>query len=490
MVRSSRMATALFGAALLATLAGCYNLLPSNGGGQTSFTPPRAVDARDVAVPSGYRISVVAQELTFPTGIAFDDAGTPYVVESGYAYGEVWTVPRLLKIMPDGSTREVAHGGRNGPWNGVAYAKDVFYIAEGGQLEGGRILRIAPDGNMTAIVQGLPSRGDHHTNAPVVGPDGKVYFAQGTMTNSAVVGEDNAQFGWLKRFPAEHDIPCQDVTLRGVNYTTSDALHPGSGKQVSTGAFSAFGTQTKSGQTISGKLPCNGAIMRVAAEGGPLELVAWGLRNPFGLAFAPDGQLYATENSYDDRGSRPLWGTPDVLWRVTPGNWYGWPDYAEGKPVNQDLFDVPHKGRPQRLLENTPGAVPKPVAVLGVHASSDGLDFSRNAAFGHVGEAFIAEFGDQAPTTGKSLHPVGFRVIRVDTQTGRIEDFAVNRVDSTGPASKVGGKGLERPLAVRFNPAGDALYVVDFGVLLQDKQGAKPQKGTGVVWKITRETAR
>lgn len=84
------------------------------------------------------------------------------------------------------------------------------------------------------------------------------------------------------------------------------------------------------------------------------------------------------------------------------------------------------------------------------------------------------------------LHAVGFKVVRVNPATGVTEDFAVNRGAHNGPASKLKSGGLERPVAVRFNPGGDALYIVDFGVILHDKAGAKPQKGTGVVWKVTR----
>ncbi|HET6527998.1 MAG TPA: hypothetical protein VFG39_04535 [Balneolaceae bacterium] len=42
--------------------------------------------------------------------------------------------------------------------------------------------------------------------------------------------------------------------------------------------------------------------MRIPIEDGPVELVAWGFRNPHGLAFSPDGILYVTENGYDVRG--------------------------------------------------------------------------------------------------------------------------------------------------------------------------------------------
>lgn len=469
----------------VATLSACYNVRPSSGGGQTSAALPRQVNPADVAVPRGFRVDVVARGLTFPTGVAFDANGTPYVVEAGYSYGEVFTTPRLLRVNADGSTEEVARGGKNGPWTGVAYADGAFYVAEGGQLEGGRILRITSDGKIAVLVEKLPSLGDHHTNGPAVGRDGMIYFGQGTATNAGVVGQDNLEFGWLKRFPKFHDTPCQDITLAGVNYDSADILG-GSAAPVQTGAFVPFGTASTSGQIIKGQVPCSGAIMRVSPKGGAPELVAWGLRNPFGLAFAPDGQLYVTDNGYDDRGSRPVWGAPDVLWRITPGTWYGWPDFVEGKPITEDFFKPPLKDRPKTVLARHPNTPPRPTAVLGVHASSDGIDFSRSSSFGYVGQAFIAEFGDQSPTTGKSLHPVGFRVVRVDVTNGRIDDFMVNRGDKPGPASKIGGNGLERPVGLRFDPSGNALYVVDFGVMLMDAKGPKPQTQTGVLWRISR----
>jgi hypothetical protein len=59
-----------------------------------------------------------------------------------------------------------------------------------------------------------------------------------------------------------------------------------------------------------------------------------------------------------------------------------------------------------------------------------------------------------------------------------------------GPASKLGRGGLERPVAVRFDPEGTSLYVVDFGVLLQSAKGSTPQKETGVLWRVTKERSR
>jgi hypothetical protein len=141
------------------------------------------------------------------------------------------------------------------------------------------------------------------------------------------------------------------------------------------------------------------------------------------------------------------------------------------------------------VLLKHPGAPPRPAAILGVHASADGFDFSRSPLFGHVGQAFIAEFGDQAPATGKVLSPVGAKIVRVDVASGVVEDFTVNRGSTDAPASWLGTGGLERPIAARFDRAGAALYVVDFGVFTVDGDRFEPRPNTGVLWRITRTAA-
>ena len=477
-------------AALCVALSGCYKMLPSSGGGRLSKLPAEAgerkLDTGDIALPDGYQIEVVATGLTFPTGVTFDDKGAPYVVESGYSYGEVWETPRLLRV-DQGKLTTVAEGGKNGPWTGVTRHDGSFYVAEGGVLEGGRILRISDDGKVTPLVQGLPTRGDHHTNGPVVSPDGWLYFGTGTATNSAIVGEDNLKFGWLTRFPEFRDTPCQDVTLTGENYRSKDLLK-GNG-EVSTGAFVPFGTRTITGQVIKGQVPCSGAVLRVRPTGGAPELVAWGFRNPFGFAFSPDGKLYVSDNGYDQRGSRPVYGAGDVLWEVKSGTWYGWPDYSAGFRLDEEhQFKPALQPKPKLLLADPPNVPPRPAAILPVHASADGLDFSRSDGFGHRGEAFIALFGDQSPTTGKVMGPVGFKVVRVNVKTGVIRDFAVNKGRKNGPSSGLRLGGFERPVAARFDPSGKALYVVDFGILKETEAGAVPVQKTGVLWRITRQT--
>ena len=461
---------------------GCYEHVKSSGGGRIS--PKDVAQAKrsapnpyDIELPPGYTIDVVADNLSFPTGIAIAPDGRLFVTESGYAYGEVFTKPRLLELVPGKTPREIATGD-GAPWNGVTYHDGALFVAHGGVLEGGRIVRYdIATGDAKILVDKLPSRGDHHTNGPVVSRDGWVYFGQGVVTNAGVVGKDSAEFGWLERFPQLHDIPCKDVTLAGLNFKTDNAT---------TGAFKPFGTPSEAGEVVRGRVPCSGAVMRVRASGGAPELVAWGFRNPFGLAFDGRGQLYVTDNGYDVRGSRPVFGSADVMWKVEPDRWYGWPDFSEGKALTRTEFDEADGDPRGFALAKHPMMPPEPAAYFAVHASATGFDFSRSVRFGHDGDAFVALFGDMAPKTGKVLAPVGYKVVRVDLVTNDIEDFARNRGDAPGPASKKDQRGLERPVAARFDPAGDALYIVDFGVMRMTEKGPEAQPNTGRVWKITK----
>ncbi len=481
----------VFLALLCVSLGACYRLVPSKGGGKTSEMVQRAPLPSDVAVPEGYVVELVAAGLDLPVGVTFDAEGRAVVVEAGYSYGELFRVPRLVRLGADGS-REVLAEAKEGLWTGAVFHPEDghFYVAEGGVTRDGRILRVGPGGELTAIAEGIPTFGDHHTNGPAVGPDGAVYFGVGTMTNSGVVGPDNHEYGWLARHPQRHDIPCRDITLTGRTFVSPNPLTPEPDDEVVTGAYQPFGTSGGPGQIVRGELPCHGAVIKVPAQGGQMELVAWGFRNPWGLAFHPDGTLFVTDNGYDQRGTRPVFGAADVLWRVEPGRWYGWPDHNGSRPVDSAYHTPPGRDRPPRLIESESesglGNPPSPAAALAVHSSSNGFDFSRSEAFGHVGEAFVAQFGDMVPKVGKTMEPVGFRVVRVDVQTGVSEPFAINR-QGAGPASRHGGGGLERPVAARFNPSGDALYIVDFGVMAVSEQGPSPMPASGVLWRVRRQ---
>src|SRR5882757_5771397 len=142
---------------LVLFLPGCFGMRPSAGGGQVKApATTRPVNSADVVLSPGYRIEVVATGLNFPTGVAFDDQSRPCVVEAGYCYGEISTIPRLLRIEPGGPPAVIAQG-KNGPWNGVIFHEGNFYVSQGGVTEGGAIVRIGLDGQITPLIWNLPS---------------------------------------------------------------------------------------------------------------------------------------------------------------------------------------------------------------------------------------------------------------------------------------------------------------------------------------------
>jgi glucose/arabinose dehydrogenase len=308
-------------------------------------------------------------------------------------------------------------------------------------------------------------------------------MGQGTVTNGGVVGVDNYLFGWLKERPAVHEVPCQDITLTGENFETDNPLTEADDK-VTTGAYKPFGTASTAGEVIKGSAKCGGSIARFDADGSNFELVASGLRNPFGLEFDANQQLWATFHGIDIRGSRNVFNDPDYLLRVEQDAWYGWPDYFDSKPVTAARFNAPAKPKPTFLWKEHP-PLAKPFTTFNSHAGVSGLTFSPGGAFGFEGDAFVAEYGTFAPvTTGVNVLPAGFRVARVDMKTREVHEFAGN--DLPGPAYLNQQDGFNRPVDVVFGPD-RSLYVVDWGASTLNDTGLVLVPGTGVVWRIYRD---
>lgn len=443
---------------------------------------PRRHRPEDVLVPDGYAVDVVATGFNAPVQCCFDDQGHCYVVECGH---KIEAKPRIMRVDVATGESTVFFELPQDRWimtgavTGACWHDGHLYVMNTDTLS-----RISRDGTMEDLVTDLPGLGDHQANYPVVGPDGKLYFGQGSHTNTGVVGADNFAYEWLPRYPDRHDIPGQDVVLIGRNYEMPDVLgNPA--RTVRTGAFVPFGTETSPGQVIAGNVKCNGSILRCNPDGTDLELVAWGLRNPYGIAFAPDGRLFATEHGIDERNVRHIIGDHEDFYEIVDGAWYGWPDFATGIRLDDPYWGTGGRGREPVLAEHPEPHPPKPFATFDQHSGPNGVDFCRDGAFGFPGDAFVALFGDLTPVTARLKAPAGFKVVRVDMRTGQVVDFAVNTI--TGPASRLPHAGLERPSHCQFGPDG-ALYIVDFGEIsiAPEKGGIRVWEGTGTLWRIRR----
>jgi len=486
-------------------LSGTMALLISGSGCRTpqryvTAAPPRPVKAAPIEdpkiplpdplaadVPPGYRVEVVASGLTFPSSIEFDDSGTLYIAEAGYVCGDIAAPARVMRVEKDGRIEVVADQ-LNGPITDLLWHGGQLYISHRGKIS------VLVGNEVQDIVTGLPSQGDCQNNQISAGPDGKLYVGQGTASNSGVVGVDNYVFGWLGKHPNVHDLSPFALELRETQFESLNPLKLSTDKEklnAVTGPFQPFG---QSGATIiRGTVKANGTILRFNPDGSGLEVYAWGLRNPFGVAWGLDGILYVTEDGYDDRGSRPIANAPDVVWQITQDAWYGFPDFAGGVPVTDPQFK-PAKGPvPEFLLKQHPRRVEKPLAKLPPHSGVGKMDFSRSSQFGFEGQMFVAEVGDMKPITGKGNGHAGYQVVRIDLTTGETTPFFRTRAAMLGapPMEYVSTSGPKRPVDVRFSRESDALYIADLGAVMVYQSATpapRPFAGSGVIWRISRET--
>ncbi|GAB3162908.1 PQQ-dependent sugar dehydrogenase [Telluribacter humicola] len=454
------------------------------------------VDANDVVVPDGYEVEAVMVGLSLPTDVTVADDGTVFVSEGGSSWPTRPYMPaRVIALHPNGEVEAITMNVHAGP-RGITWYNGELYMA----FKGGYHMQLAKynleTGKLTILIDKVPSGGWHEPGGPIFGPDGLMYFGHGSVSQQGV----SLPAGFtvdLAKHPLAHDVPGQDITLTGNNVWSRDPRKPYAYLTL-TGPFKPFGTRSEKGEVIKGELWCNSAVWRCKPDGTNVELLAWGIRNPFGMAINEQGELYVSDNDFEEKGERAVALDPDRIWHiknasqpfgsVTTPDWYGFPDiYGDGLPVNHEKH-LPLKGKAAELFIQDPPPWAGPAAFLEQpHSCMCRMDFSRSDFFGHRGELFVTEWGTLAPLNSPREEDLdhGFRVIRVDVKEGTSELFMHNRI--MGPASAHGGGGIERPVSCRFSPDGKSLYVLDFGVAHISEGSMFGFAHTGVLWKITKK---
>lgn len=407
--------------------------------------------------------SCVVEGLHFPTSLTFDSEGVLYVAGSGLPFdgapggGQIWRIDEAGK-------RALLIEGLRCPLNGITWHEGALLIAEGGNP--GRLSKFdLVTGAWSCILDGLPGGGNYHTNTVIPGPDDKLYFGQGAATNSGIVGPDANHLSWLRRLPHPHDIPGSDVVLTGANVLLNGEENVAASE---TGAFMPYGTPAQAGQKIAGTLPCTAAVMRCNPNGTALELVAWGLRNPYGLGFLENGRLLAVDLGMNDRGSRPLGNVPDCIYEVIEGCWYGWPDFVAGELATNTRYQSNRPaGRGVEILlanHNTLGLPPEPLVTFPVHAAP-----TRFAVHPDGVHLCVAMFGDKRPFTGVAGPKAGRCLAIIDATDGTIVHMHALP--------------LHRPIDLAFHPITGELFIVDFGNYEMGPEGELYAKAaTGGVW--------
>ena len=500
-------------------------------------------DTPGVLVPAGYDLRLVVTGLNFPSNIAAGN-GRYWVCESGY----LPTIPPTVKeiTLPAAGTGTATAiltpamlpmGTLLPPFTDVVYHDSLLYL--GHRQVGvnawmvGAYSRFDPDNpveTFETILTNLPSVGDHSNNTLVFGPDGRAYFGQGSATNTGVVGPDN---GWVTDAPMFHEKAPVDIVLNGSDFTARVPSPADPDSNAVTAAYRPFDSGAiDSGLVIRAAIPARPDMGIIAGSGtvysfdpspanddvaSTLRLEAWGLRNPFGLAFdATDStRLFISNNGSDIRGqagdpndplnpatfviqgSRPIAQDYDDMFEITTGGkaeFFGWPDYFHD-PETKAVLEVTDSlfcESPALTQEDCPGylfaasfrdslKVSEAFTEVGLYVSVTGFTASTSDTFGYQGNLFVTESGSFSPQTGAFTF-TGYKVSRIDHETGDIFDFVVN-VGSTPEELFVPTK-MNKPVADLF--VGDQLAIVDLGVV---EPGIDIfQSGTGKVWLLSKTT--
>jgi glucose/arabinose dehydrogenase len=227
----------------------------------------RVVNPEVISVPAGYQIEAFATGLDTPVGITFTADGDILIADAGSATG----IAKVIRLS-NGQFETIAEG-FSVPITGIKYWNRDIYVSHRGMIS-----VIKPDGTRLDIISGLPSFGDYSNNCVTFGQDNKMYYGQGTATNSGVVGLDNS---WIFTHPYFSDTAGSYITVNGYDFETRNVFIPAA-VTAFTGAFSPFGVPNNQDiELLRGNYKASGSIMRANPDGSELELLAWGFRNPF-----------------------------------------------------------------------------------------------------------------------------------------------------------------------------------------------------------------
>ena len=183
-------------------------------------------------------------------------------------------------------------------------------------------------------------------------------------------------------------------------------------------------------------------IVQSSLDGTDLIIYVRGLRNAYDVAWNSAGDMFATDNSFDNTDEDP----PDELNHIVEGSHYGFPEIGDAM--------VEQEGTLSPII----GFVP--------HSAAQGLDFNFGAQYsGYGGYLFVALY-KAGKVVAVALTEEG------DTYRAEAEDFLVfpeiSGPYTQNPEREGHSSYLHRhPLAVRFSPEGD-LFIGAFGRIGND----------------------
>jgi glucose/arabinose dehydrogenase len=394
---------------------------------------PCAGDNGGLTLPSGFCATVFADSLGHARHIAVAPNGDVYVnTWSGAYYTEGsgrkgGYVVALRDTTRDGKADVVqGFGGSakgNGGGTGIALFNGYVYAEAGPRIVRYKLAegQLAPGaGAGEVVVDGFPTDGDHPQHNFVIAQDGALYANMGSKTNAC------QRRNRTKGSPGID--PCTELETRAGIWR-----------------FDA----NKTGQTF-----------------GREARYATGIRNAVGLAFGPDGALYATQHGRDQLAENwPEKFTPEQsqenpaeeLLRVTDGGDYGWPycyfDAAQNKRVL-----APEYGGDGKEAGRCANAA-TPVAAFPAHWAPNDVVIYTGSQFPqkYRNGAFVAFHGSWNRAPGpQGGYQVVFQPMSGTQGSGKFEPFA----NGFGGPNPQPTSAPYRPSGLAVGPDG-ALYIGD-----------------------------
>ncbi|HEV7300165.1 MAG TPA: malectin domain-containing carbohydrate-binding protein, partial [Tepidisphaeraceae bacterium] len=318
--------------------------------------------------------------------------------------------------------------------NLILWVAHSDYKQVGAANHSGKISRLTGSSLSTYrdFVVDLPrSYRDHTTNQPVFGPDGKLYFQQGSM--SAMGGQD---FAWNQRTESQ---------------LTAAVL------QVDVAAIAADFNNTG---PINVRTSDVGGSYNPFASNAPVKLYATGVRNGYDLLWHSNGHLYAPTNGSAANGTLPATPTTsqitnvkqtqdDWLYDVKANGYYGHPN-----PSRNEFYA--HGGNP-----------------------TSGVDVNEQWSY-PVGTQPAANYSGPAYVFGQNYSPNGVIEYKSNTFGGALkgkmlvarysggDDILILDVGDDGSigAATSGLAGMTHfvdPLDITENTLNGYLYVAEYG---------------------------
>jgi glucose/arabinose dehydrogenase len=394
-------------------------------------------DNAGLTLPAGFCATVFADSIAHGRHVAVASNGDVYITLEGTGGSPEKRAAGVAKQEQSAAVAALRDTNRDGRADivgrlagtgntGVGLANGYLYVDEGT-----RIVRYArpdselvPTGKPEVVVQGIPLDPGHRARNFAIGSDGALYVNVGSATNSCQQ-KDRAN-------ESRGVDPCTELTTRAGIW----------------------------------KFDANRTNQRFSAS----ARYATGIRNGMGIAFGPDGKLYATQHGRDQLHDNwpALFPTTkyqaenpaEELMQVNQGDDFGWP-YCYYAVEPKKLVDAPEYGG-DGTKDARCAAKKAPVAVFPGHWAPMSLLFYSGSAFPakYKDGAFIAFHGswNRAPEP-QAGYRVVFQPLANGGPSGAFETFADGFAGV--PAAQVQpGTAKHRPTGLAAGPDG-ALYVTD-----------------------------